>query len=377
MNITIINGADRMIGETKGERVHTQKIIARCLAASALVAVGTAVFETRAQNETLARVPSYSRLQTQETCQRKQILVGNATNSGNALELSKPIKTVSSPYNYADTHSKYNQLLTQLPSFLSKNPDLGDIVTKLEGIYKNGHAHWAEKSITMVVDHLVKNERYADAKTFIKSIAFEGGDYADTHLKDDLLATWLPWVLSKNPELGKIVKMLDGIEQNGHAGWAEKSITTVVDHLVKNKEYDDAKTFIDSSITFKDGDYADTNLKDNLLATWLPSFLSKNPELGEIVKMLDGIEQNGHAHWAERSIAMVVDHLVENERYDDAKTFIDSITFKDGDYADTHLKDNLINMLPEVVKLERRLEQKHTKLPFDRTTVPGTTPLPN
>ncbi len=126
------------------------------------------------------------------------------------------------------------------------------------------------------------------------------------------------------------------------------------------------------------GDYADTHLKDNLLAKQLLSFLSNNPKLDDILNMLDGIEGNGHAHWAEKSIAMVVGHLVKNHRYDDAKTFIHGITFKDGDFADNYLKVNLINMLPEDVKLERRPEQKHTKLPFDGTTAPnlGITPHP-
>ena len=143
----------------------------------------------------------------------------------------------------------------------------------------------------------------------------------------------------------------------------------LVDEINSGNAPNSSKPIKQYSSPYSD-DYAGTHSKDNQIATKLPSFLSKNQELGKIVKMLDGIEQNGHAHWAERSIAMVVDHLVEHERYDDAKTFIDSITFKDGDYDDTHLKDNLINMLPEYLKLELHPEQKHT-------TVPGTTPLPN
>jgi len=122
------------------------------------------------------------------------------------------------------------------------------------------------------------------------------------------------------------------------------------------------------------GEYADTHLKDNLLAKQLLSFLSDNPELGNIKKMLDGIERNGHAHWAERSITTVVDHLVKNERYDDAKTFIHGITFKDGEYADTHLKDNLISKLPVYKKLsncprrmwEEKMSADHHKAPFKR-----------
>ena len=206
----------------------------------------------------------------------------------------------SSPYSgdSADTHLKDDLLATQLPSFLSNNPELGEIVKMLEGIEQNGHADWAEKSITTVVDHLVKNKKYDDAKTFIKSIAFEDGDSADTHLKDDLLATWLPSFLNNNPKLDDILNMLDGIYKNGVAHWAEKSITTVVDHLVKNKKYDDAKKFI-KSIAFEGGDSADTHLKDDLLATWLPSFLNNNPKLDDILNMLDGIYKNGVAHWAE------------------------------------------------------------------------------
>ena len=65
--------------------------------------------------------------------------------------------------------------------------------------------------------------------------------------------------------------------------------------------------------------------------------------------MLKGIDKNGHAHWAKRSITTVMEHLVQNKKYDDAKTFIGSITFKDGDFADNYLKNKLINMLPEVV----------------------------